>query len=182
MSNDPASLGRRIRAIWTSDPGGAAVDLLRVGVGVIWAINLVFILAPQNDFFPTFQDSALGYGPSTLGGPGVAQFVADHSTLFAACFAGVTAYLAVAFLLGATTRFACGVGLVFSVGLLLTQFGSTFFLPGGTDVGPHPLYMLIYIVLFLGHAGRYFAVDHWMWARGHARFPRLSRWLASPRS
>ena len=83
--------------------------------------------------------------------------------------------------MGLTTRFACDVGIVFSAALLATQVGSTFSVPGGTDVGPHPLYLLIYGTLILGGAGRYLSVDHWIWKTGHARLPRLSRWLAAPR-
>ncbi len=181
MDPPRAALGGRIRAIWRSDPAGAAVELLRVGLGLVWSLNLLFILDPANAFFPTFRDTVLNFGPTTLGGAGVAEFVAQHASVFAWVVALVTAYLALALLVGGTTRLACVVGIAFSAVLLLTQVGSTFTVPGGTDVGPHPLYLLAYLVLFLGRAGRYFAVDHWMWVRGHARFPRLSRWIASPR-
>ncbi len=158
-----------------------SLDLLRVGLGLIWAVNLVFVADPSNQFFPTFHSVALSFAPTSLGGPAVATFVADHAALFAWLTAALTAYLAVALLLGLTTRLACIVGGVASVLLLLTQWLSTFLLPGGTDVGPHPLYLLIYLVLFAGGAGKYVAVDHWVWASGRARFPRLSRWLAAPR-
>lgn len=180
MSGSESLLGR-IRSIWAEAPQSAAVELLRVGLGGVWGLNLIFVLAPENAYFATFADTALSFTPTTLGGPGVADFVAAHSAVFAVAIAVTTGYLALAFLAGLTTRLACYVGFAFSATLLLTQVGSTFTVPGGTDVGPHPLYLLIYLVLFLGRAGRFFAVDHWMWVRGHARFPRLSRWIASPR-
>jgi uncharacterized membrane protein YphA (DoxX/SURF4 family) len=166
---------------WRSDPTGMSIDLLRVGIGLVWVLNLVFVLDPANQFFPTFRETALSFAPSTLGGPAVANFVAAHPTAFAWITAGLTAYLAAAFVLGLTTRLACIVGGAASVLFLLTQFFTTVEAPGGTDVGPHPLYLLAYLILFLGGAGRYFAIDRWVWATGRARFPRLSRWLASPR-
>jgi uncharacterized membrane protein YphA (DoxX/SURF4 family) len=157
-----------------------SIDLLRVGMGVVWILNMVFILAPANLFFPTFQDIALSFAPTSLGGPGVANFVAANATLFAWITALLTAYLAVAFVLGVTTRLVCIVGGAASIIFLATQFISTFQVPGGSNVGPHPLYLLIYLILFTGGAGKYVSVDHWIWATGRARFPRLSRWLAGP--
>lgn len=158
-----------------------SIDLLRVGMGFVWALNLVFIAAPSNEFFATFHDVALSFAPESLGGPGVADFVATNAVFFAWATALLTAYLAVALVAGVTTRLACVAGAVASILLLVTQFASTFAFPGGTDVGPHPLYLLVYLVLFAGGAGKYVAVDHWVWRTGRARFPRLSRWLAAPR-
>jgi uncharacterized membrane protein YphA (DoxX/SURF4 family) len=182
-SSGPGTLSwvGRARAVWRSDRTGAALELLRVGLGTIWALNLLFILDPVNEFFPTFRETALAFGPTTLGGSGVADFVAAHAQLFAWATAGLTAYLALAFVLGITTRLACVVGGVASVAFLLTQWLSTFQAPGGTDVGPHPLYLLAYLALFVGGAGRYLSVDRTMWARAGARFPRLWGWIATPR-
>jgi hypothetical protein len=170
------------RARWTRDSKGIAIDFLRIGIGLVWTFNLIFILAPSNQFFAGFQSVAGGFGSTTLGGPGLATFVATYPGFFAWTIAVLTGYLAVAFLAGITTRLACLVGGAASVAFLLTQFTSTFALDGsGTDVGAHPLYLLIYLILFVGGAGQYLAVDRWVWASGHANFPRLSRWLASPR-
>ena len=169
-----------IRHVWADDPRGASVELLRVGTGAIWLLNTLFIIDPANAYFLSFQDVALSFSPSTWGGPGLADFVATYSVFFAWLIAMVTIYLALAFLLGLTTRFACIIGVLASVGFLVTQVGTTFVVPGGTDVGPHPLYLLIYVVLFLGGAGRHFSVDRWIWASGKARLPRIARWLASP--
>ncbi len=157
-----------------------AVEVLRSGLGVIWAVNLVFIVDPANMYFGTFAATAQSYGPTSLGGSGLANFVAQNAVVFAWMIAGVTAYLAVAFLLGLTTRLACYIGVLFAAALLWTQIGSTFVIPGGTDVGAHPLYLLIYVVLIAGAAGRGASVDQWIWKGGHPRFPRLSRWLGSP--
>lgn len=181
MADSHRPVYSRLVALWQSDPKGMALDLLRVGIGFVWAMNLLFILAPSNDYFAGFQNVASGFNSTTLGGPTFADFVAAHSTFFAWAIALLTGYLAVAFLAGFTTRFACFVGEVASVIFLLTQFTSTFtFAGGGTDVGPHPLYILVYVILVAGGAGQYVAVDHWIWSTGRARFPRLSRWVASP--
>src|ERR1700689_2484018 len=107
--------------------------MLRLGLGVIWTLNLMFILDPANDFFSGFTATARLFPRTSLGGPGLAQFVAANSGLFSALIALTTAYLAIAFLFGATTRFACIVGFVFNSVLFATQFGSTIFVPGGTD-------------------------------------------------
>jgi uncharacterized membrane protein YphA (DoxX/SURF4 family) len=170
----------RLRGLWKADPKGMSIDLLRVGMGIIWALNTIFILDPANRYFSTFHGVALSFAPTSLGGPAVANFVASNWFLFAWIIAILTVYLAVAFLLGITTRLACVVGGIASIALLATQFFSTFQTPGGTDVGPHPLYLLIYLVLFVGGAGRYLAIDHWIWETGRARRPRLARWLAAP--
>ena len=172
----------RVVTLWRRDPKGMSIDLLRVGMGLVWALNLIYILTPSNRYFSMFQSMASGYGSTTLGGPWFANWVAGSPAFFAWAIAILTAYLAVAFLAGITTRLACVAGGVASVAFLVTQFYATFALDGsGTDVGPHPLYLLIYLILFTAGAGQYFALDHWMWASGKARLPRLSRWVASPR-
>ncbi|HEV2519106.1 MAG TPA: hypothetical protein VGX00_00590 [Thermoplasmata archaeon] len=139
-----------------------AIDVLRVGAGLVWLVNLVFIVDPSNRYWSTFSATALSFAPTTIGGPGFAQFVAQHPLFFAWTIAVLTAYLAAALLLGLTTRIACFIGASFSAVLIATQFGSTFLFPGGTDVGAHPLYILIYAVLVLGGAGKTFSLDAWI--------------------
>lgn len=153
-----------------------AIEILRIGVGIVWAMNLVFVVAPANDYFGNFGAMARSFAPSTLGGPALANFVADHATVFSWMIALLTGYLAVAFLLGLTTRWACLLGGVFSAVLLGTQFGSTFIFPGGTDVGEHPLYLVIYFCLVYGGAGRSLSADQWIGAAlGRWRAARASR-------
>ncbi len=88
--------------------------------------------------------------------------MASHPLFFEWAIAIVTAYLGVALLLGLGTRIACFVGSFFSAVLLATQFGSTFFFPGGTDVGEHPLYILAYAVMIVGGAGTSLSLDVWL--------------------
>jgi hypothetical protein len=146
----------------SGEHGALAVEVLRIGLGLVWLANLVFIVDPANQFFPTFSSSAASYGPTTLGGPGLASFVAAHGGVFSVLLAVATAYLAFAFTTGTTTRWACVVGFVLSGFFLVTQWGSTFYFPGGTDVGPHPLYMLLAVGLFLAPAGRSLALDPYL--------------------
>ena len=155
------------------------IELLRIGLGVVWAVNLLFIVLPAAGYWSTFQGAAQSYGASTLGGPGLAGLVAAHATLFAWLIALTTAYLAAAFLLGVTTRLACGVGAVMSIAFFVTQFGATFVFPGGTDVGPHPLYLAIYAALWVGGAGRVWAIDGMLWTREWTRRVPHARWFAS---
>lgn len=163
--------GKRLQATLAQDPGGLGIDLLRVGMGVVWALDLVFIVDPANDFFGSFRGIALSFASTTVGGSALSQFAAVHATLFAWVVAALTAYLAFAFLSGVSVRFACLAGFIFNGSLLITQWGSTFVMPGGTDVGPQPVYMLIDIVILVAGAGRYLSLRDWLslqW-RGFAR-------------
>ena len=146
-----------------------ALFCLRVGIGVIWALNFLFIAWPANQFFPTFAATASSFGPTTLGGPSLANAAAANAPWLSYVVAGVTIYLAIAFIAGFTTRAACVVGLVFNGLLLITQYGQIVVVPGGTDVGPMPLYLLIYVVLLVGRANELWSVDA-VW-----RARRLSR-------
>jgi len=176
-----APLTSRISTLWKSDPQGVAIELLRVGIGVVWALNLLFVIVPSNQYFPGFQSTASAFGTTTLGGPAFANFVASNPLLFAWMIAMLTGYLAVAFLLGFTTRLACVLGGLASAAFLLTQYASTFVVNGyGTDVGPHPLYLLAYLILFTGGAGRYLSLDRSIWRKRPARWTRWSRWVAAP--
>jgi len=163
-------------------PGERAIEVLRIGLGLIWSLNLLFIVLPSADYWGSFSTVAASFGSSTPGGPGFANFVAAHPLLFAWSIAVATAYLAVAFLLGFTTRLACVIGTVASAFFLWTQYTTTFAFPGGTDVGPHPLYLAMYVILFVGGAGRYWSVDRKLWKSGKAILRKFGRWVAGPRS
>ncbi len=168
-------------ASWRNPP---VIELLRIGAGLIWLLNLVYIVDPQNGYWTTFSQTARSFAPTTIGGPGFAEFVASNPLFFSWAIALITAYLTVALLLGVTTRLACFAGAFFSAVLIATQFGSTFLFPGGTDVGAHPLYILIYAVLVIGGAGQSLSVDRWVrraWATRGATFlpagwPTPHRW------
>jgi len=160
--------------------GERAIEILRVGLGVVWVLNLLFIVVPASDYWGSFPAVAASFGASTPGGPGFASYVAAHSLLFAWIIAIATAYLAVAFLFGVTTRLACIVGIMASAIFLWTQYSTTFAFPGGTDVGPHPLYIVMSVILLLGGAGRYWSLDRWFWRSKRSVIQRLGRWVAGP--
>ncbi len=157
----PGRLGTTL-TMKTPRTARSVMEYLRIGVGLVWVANLVFILDPANHYWSTFSAVALTFAPTTIGGPGFAQFVSAHPLFFSWLVALVTGYLALAFTLGFTTRIACFVGSGFSAILLATQWGSTFFFPGGTDIGEHPLYILIYGTLVVGGAGASLSVDSYL--------------------
>jgi hypothetical protein len=146
---------------------GRSLTVLRIGVGLVWSLNFLYVIDPANLFFPTFSATALGFGGSALGGALLPAFVADHASVFAVLVAAGTGYLALAFLLGATTRIACVVGAVFNAFLLVTQVGGLLTIPGGTDIGPQPLYLLVYAALFVGAGLDALSIDRW-WATTRA--------------
>jgi uncharacterized membrane protein YphA (DoxX/SURF4 family) len=154
-----------------STPAVRALMVLRIGLGIVWTLNLLFILDPSNAFFPTFASTASSFESTTLGGSAIPTFVSAHANVFAALTAGVTVYLAIAFLLGLTTRAACWVGLVFNGLLLLTQYGQIVIIPGGTDVGPHPLYLLTYSTLLVAGTAGPWSLDAWLGLRVTAHRP-----------
>lgn len=150
-----------IARLYALDRTVLATETLRIAMGMIWVLNLVFVVDPMNQWFDpaTFASVAAGFGPTTVGGPGLADFAAAHATIFAWGLAIVTAYLAVAFLIGVSTRLACVVGTATSLGLLWTQWGMIWVMPGGTDVGAHPVYLIVYMALLVGGAGRHLSLD-----------------------
>lgn len=125
--------------------------LLRLGFGGIWAANVVYVADPANDFFSSFSQVAASFGASSLGGTGVASFVAANPEFFALLIAGLTVGLAVAFLSDVAVRAACVVGAAFNIVLLATQWALVATVPGGTDVGPQPLYLVGYAAIFWGY-------------------------------
>ena len=162
--------GTWLRRLGTRDRAVLGVELLRIGVGVVWALNLIFVVDPANDWFDpsAFATIAGSFRASTVGGPGLADFVASNAVFFAWALGILTAYLAFAFLLGFTTRLASLTGASTAAVFLWTQWGTIWAVPGGTDVGPHPLYLLIYIALFVARAGGHLSLDAWRGQRGRA--------------
>lgn len=162
-------------------PGNATrgIELLRIGIGMVWALNLLFLVLPVSGAWSSLRGVALSYGAVTLGGPGLLGLVGAHATVFAWLIALAAAYLAVAFLFGVTTRLACGVGAVLSVAFFVARFGSPLVSAGGTGVGPQPLYLAIYAALWIGQAGQLWAIDGQLWKRGWGRHVPQARWFAT---
>jgi len=133
------------------DRSRTALALLRLGLGFVWLANVAFIVDPANDFFSSFANVAGSFGGSTLGGSEFASTVAAHPLVFSILIAGSTVGLAVCLLGDVWVRPACVVGAVFNLALLVTQWGQTVVIPGGTDVGPHPVYLVGYLALFVGY-------------------------------
>jgi hypothetical protein len=154
------------------------IEVLRIGLGLVWFANFFFVVYPPNDYFGNFASIAATFAPVSFGGPGFPDYVAAHPLVFSWGVALATGYLAFAFTLGFTTRLACFVGSFFSAVLFAIQIGSIFVAPGGTDVGEHPLFILISAVLLVGGAGTTFSADEWVrswWARYRAAHPAVAR-------
>jgi uncharacterized membrane protein YphA (DoxX/SURF4 family) len=168
----PSLLGRLRSAPGPVASPGHAIAMVRIGLGVVWTLNLLFILDPANQFFSGFSATAQSFGGTTIGGPSLSNFVASNSEFFSLLIAGTTLYLAVALIVGMTTRVACLVGLVFNAALLVTQFGTIVVIPGGTDVGPMPLYIVIYLGLLANGGPTLLSVDAlWAARRASRSFP-----------
>jgi uncharacterized membrane protein YphA (DoxX/SURF4 family) len=150
------------------------IEVLRIGLGIVWLANFFFIVYPPNNYWGEFPSLARSFAPVSFGGPGFPDYVAAHPLFFSWVVALTTGYLAFAFTLGLTTRFACFVGSFFSAVLFAIQIGTIFIFPGGTDVGEHPLFILISAVLLVGGAGSSLSLDAWIrteWARYRAARP-----------
>jgi hypothetical protein len=154
--------GSEVRNPSTPPRASVILELLRIGLGLVWAANLLFILDPANEFFPTFQATAQSYAPTTITGPSLPELVAAFPLPFALGIALITFFMAFAFLFGSMTKLGCLVGCGFSAILLVTQWSSTFYIPGGTDVGPQPLYLLIDGALYFGGAGQLLTLRTWI--------------------
>gem|GEM_PF-4927179 len=108
MSPDPRGPHRPITSLDSCGPTLAASGLpssrgllvLCLSVGIVWALNLIFIVDPANQFFSSFEATANGFASQSIGGAALPDLVASHPAVFAPLIAAVTAYLAVAFLLG----------------------------------------------------------------------------------
>jgi uncharacterized membrane protein YphA (DoxX/SURF4 family) len=158
-------------------PPGRMIEVLRIGLGLVWVANFFFIVYPPNDYWGQFPGIARSFAPVSFGGPGFPDYVASHPLFFSWLVAGITGYLAVAFTLGLTTRIACFVGSFFSAVLFAIQVGTIFAFPGGTDVGEHPLFILITAILLVGGAGQSLSLDAWArsaWARYLAARPAVA--------
>ena len=153
------------------------IEVLRIGLGLVWVANFFFIVYLPNDYWGQFPGIARSFAPVSFGGPGFPDYVASHPLVFSWLVAGITGYLAVAFTLGLTTRIACFVGSFFSAVLFAIQVGTIFVFPGGTDVGEHPLFILITAILLVGGAGQSLSLDAWTrsaWARYRAARPAVA--------
>ncbi len=153
------------------------IEFLRIGLGLVWFANLFFILYPANDYWGYFSGIARSFAPVSFGGPGFPDYVATHPLFFSWVVALATGYLAFAFTLGLTTRIACFVGSCFSAVLFAIQIGTIFVFPGGTDVGEHPLFILISGLLLVGGAGRSLSLDEWIhsaWTRYRLTRPAIT--------
>jgi len=177
-TEDGGRIGVGAGSVSTGRSPSRMIEVLRIGLGLVWFANFFFILYPANNYWGEFPSVARSFAPVSFGGPGFPDYAATHPLFFSWLVALITGYLAIAFTFGLTTRAACFVASFFSAGLFAIQIGSIFVFPGGTDVGEHPLFILISGVLLVGGAGTSLSLDEWSqraWSRYRSAHPRAER-------
>jgi thiosulfate dehydrogenase (quinone) large subunit len=168
---------RRKRPVWRTK-GIAAVRIL---FGLIWAINAWF------KWHPTFQRNIVGTVTGTKGGqPGPIQawitfwghVVADNPLLFAHLLAMTETAIALFLLLGLLGNLTDVIGILLTLGIWSTAegFGGPYKPGESTDIGTAIIYAVVFAILLVVSASRYYGLDQWL-------TPRLGRFgfLASGR-
>jgi nitrite reductase (NO-forming) len=140
------------------------LTLLRMGFGVIWAVDASLKWQPA--FQANFQQILSGVAKGQPGFLnwwfGLWQFVVSgRAPIFGIMTASTETYLALALLTGFARKFTYTVGILY--GLFVWSVAEGFggpYMPGTTtDVGAAIIYSLLFIALLLVDAGR-FSVDH----------------------
>jgi uncharacterized membrane protein YphA (DoxX/SURF4 family) len=159
-------------------PGGTgwrakALALLRVFFGIIWAVAACLKWQPQ------FQSAYLAQINSAKAGQPQAiqvwiswwaSVVSINPWLFARLEASTETALAVLLVLGLFSNATYIVGMCLSLGIWATAegFGGPYRPGQSTDAGTALPYVLLFAVLLVTSAGRYYSLDQWL-------TPRLSR-------
>ncbi len=147
--------------------------VLRIGFGVVWAIDAYFKWLPA---FHNNLDTYLSDGAE--GQPAVVKAwitfwvntVGIQPHVFGIFLAVVETALALALIVGVFSNLAYLGGILLSLGIWSTAegFGGPY-KPGTVDIGAAIIYVLVFVALFLGAAGLCLGVDRWL-------TPRLGRW------
>jgi nitrite reductase (NO-forming) len=140
------------------------ITLLRIGFGVIWAVDASLKWQPA--FQANFQQILSGVAQ---GQPGFLSWwfglwqlvVSGRAPIFGILTASTETYLALALLTGFARKFSYSVGILY--GLFVWSVAEGFggpYMPGTTtDVGAAIIYSLVFIALLLVDAGR-FSLDN----------------------
>ncbi|HZR43650.1 MAG TPA: DoxX family membrane protein [Ktedonobacteraceae bacterium] len=156
-------------ALWRA----RSIAFLRVAFGIVWAVAAWLKWQPK--FIDSFVDTITG---AKDGQPAPIQswiswwghLVSANPHFFAYLTATVETILAVFLIFGILTNLTCVLGFFWSLGIwsIAEGFGGPYKLGSSTDVGPALPYALLFAVLLVIAAGRYYAVDRWL-------TPRLGR-------
>ena len=166
------SFRRRIRRRWPSwQKKGIAA--LRILFGLIWAVNAGF------KWHPAFQRNIVGTVTGAKDGqPGPIQtwiafwghIVAGNPMLFAHLLATTETAIAVFLILGLLGNLTDVVGILLTLGIWSTAegFGGPYKPGESTDIGVAIIYAVVFAILFMVSASRYYGLDQWF-------TPRLGR-------
>ena len=136
---------------------------LRIAFGAVWAIDAWFKWQPAfASHFTGYLMQARNHQPAVI----VAwitfwlHVVVLNPPFFAHMVALGETYIALCLVLGAFSNLTCCAGIVLSFVIWSTAegFGGPYG-PGSTDIGVSIIYVLVFVGLFLGNAGRVFGLD-----------------------
>ncbi len=162
----------RIRRTWpTWRTKGIAA--LRILFGLIWAINAWFKWHPvfQRNIVETVTGAKEGQpGPIQAWIAFWAHIVASNPMLFAHILATTETAIAVLLLLGLLGNLTDVVGILLALGIWSTAegFGGPYKPGDSTDIGTAIIYAVVFAILLVVSASRYYGLDHWL-------TPRLGR-------
>jgi thiosulfate dehydrogenase (quinone) large subunit len=179
LQADRSSRGR-IRRPWpTWRTKGIAA--LRILFGLIWAINAWFKWHPvfQRNIVETVTGAKAGQaGPIQAWIAFWGHIVASNPMLFAHLLAATETAIAVFLILGLLGNLTDVVGMVLALGIWSTAegFGGPYKPGDSTDIGTAIIYAVVFAILLMISASRYYGLDQWL-------TPRLGRFgfLASGR-
>jgi thiosulfate dehydrogenase (quinone) large subunit len=137
------------------------IGFLRIGYGLIWAIDAWF------KWQPGFVDNLTGYLKIDGQPAAIAawitfwlRMVSVNPHVFAYLQASAETSLALCLILGAFTNLTCGCGFLLSLFIWSVPegFGGPY-VPGATDIGTGIIYALVFAGLFLASAGLTYGAD-----------------------
>lgn len=146
----------------------ALLVILRVYVGVILFISDLGKLTRENPFVTEMTRFLRGVTVRRASAPYlhlVQQIVIPHAHLFSCLVMAGEGFAAVSLLAGALTRLGAGVAMFLFLNYMLAE-GRMLWSPDSEDAA----LFFIALVLFLGHAGRAWGIDHYL----------AKRWRKSP--
>jgi thiosulfate dehydrogenase [quinone] large subunit len=172
MTQTHAPAKQRVAALETVSWRAKWIALLRIGFGLIWAIDAWF------KWQPGFRENVLGYLKEGMDGQAPLVYnwvhfwytvVNINPTAFAYFVAIVETAIAFGLIFGVFSNLAYLGGALFALAIWVTAegFGGPYG-AGSTDVGAGILYVPTFVALFLMSAGKYWGIDHWL-------TPRLGR-------
>lgn len=142
------------------------MGILRIVFGLVWAIDAWFKWQP--DFIHNFESYLTG---SLDGQPAAVQawihfwinIVNVNPHFFAYLVAIGETAVAIGLIFGLFSNLTYIVGILLSVVIWATAegFGGPY-APGSTDIGAAIMYALVFVALFLSHAGLFYGLDRYL--------------------